>query len=141
MLLSSDLWVSALIRRAELGGAFATVARKGDARAGTGRVGNAGCGPGPRRIDADAALPRPPDPDEQADGDPAWVEVVEIDPQFQRDPGDLSRIYVQGSGGSAVPLAVGRLIVGLGIVAYVLWRPQPRFMTVVLSMIAAGDEK
>lgn len=35
LLLSSDLWVSALIRRAELGGAFATVARKGDARAGT----------------------------------------------------------------------------------------------------------
>jgi len=34
VLLSSDLWVSALIRRAELGGAFATVARKGDARAG-----------------------------------------------------------------------------------------------------------
>ncbi|MGZ9114900.1 MAG: DUF1491 family protein, partial [Brevundimonas sp.] len=29
MLLSSDLWVSALIRRAELAGAFATVARKG----------------------------------------------------------------------------------------------------------------
>lgn len=35
MLLSSDLWVSALIRRAEIGGAFATVVRKGDARAGT----------------------------------------------------------------------------------------------------------
>lgn len=35
MLLSSDLWVSALIRRAELAGAFATVARKGDTRAGT----------------------------------------------------------------------------------------------------------
>lgn len=34
MLLSSDLWVSALIRRAEQGGAFATVARKGDPRAG-----------------------------------------------------------------------------------------------------------
>jgi len=34
VLLSSDLWVSALIRRAEQGGAFATVARKGDARAG-----------------------------------------------------------------------------------------------------------
>ncbi|OYX35833.1 MAG: hypothetical protein B7Y99_02875 [Caulobacterales bacterium 32-69-10] len=34
MLLSSDVWVAALIRRAELGGAFATVARKGDARAG-----------------------------------------------------------------------------------------------------------
>lgn len=35
MLLSSDLWVSALIRRAELGGAFATVVRRGDERAGT----------------------------------------------------------------------------------------------------------
>jgi len=35
LLLSSDLWVSALIRRAEIGGAFATVVRKGDARAGT----------------------------------------------------------------------------------------------------------
>ena len=35
MLLSTDLWASALIRRAELAGAFATVARKGDARAGT----------------------------------------------------------------------------------------------------------
>ncbi len=34
MLLSSDIWVGALIRRAELGGAFATVARKGDPRAG-----------------------------------------------------------------------------------------------------------
>jgi hypothetical protein len=35
MLLSTDLWVAALIRRAEQGGAFATVVRKGDARAGT----------------------------------------------------------------------------------------------------------
>ena len=34
MLLSTDLWVGALIRRAELAGAFATVARKGDPRAG-----------------------------------------------------------------------------------------------------------
>lgn len=34
MLLSTDVWVGALIRRAELAGAFATVARKGDARAG-----------------------------------------------------------------------------------------------------------
>lgn len=34
MLLSTDLWVSALVRRAEQGGAFAVVARKGDARAG-----------------------------------------------------------------------------------------------------------
>jgi len=34
LLLSTDIWVSALIRRAEQGGAFAVVARKGDARAG-----------------------------------------------------------------------------------------------------------
>lgn len=34
MLLSTDVWVGALIRRAQLAGAYATVARKGDARAG-----------------------------------------------------------------------------------------------------------
>jgi hypothetical protein len=34
VLLSTDVWVAALIRRAELGGAFAVVARKGDPRAG-----------------------------------------------------------------------------------------------------------
>ena len=34
MVLASDLWVSALIRRAELSGAFGMVLRKGDARAG-----------------------------------------------------------------------------------------------------------
>ena len=34
LLLSTDIWVGALIRRAELAGAFAAVARKGDPRAG-----------------------------------------------------------------------------------------------------------
>lgn len=34
MLLSTDIWVGALIRRAELAGAYATVLRKGDERAG-----------------------------------------------------------------------------------------------------------
>ena len=34
MLLSTDIWVGALIRRAELGSGFAMVLRKGDARAG-----------------------------------------------------------------------------------------------------------
>ena len=34
MLLSTDFWVGALIRRAEQAGAFAVVVRKGDARAG-----------------------------------------------------------------------------------------------------------
>ena len=35
MLLNSDLWVGALIRRAQIEGASATVVRRGDARAGT----------------------------------------------------------------------------------------------------------
>lgn len=35
MMLSTDIWVAALIRRAELAGAFAVVVRKGDARAGS----------------------------------------------------------------------------------------------------------
>lgn len=35
LLLSSDLWVSALIRRAEIEGAYATVVKKGDERAGS----------------------------------------------------------------------------------------------------------
>ena len=35
LLLSSDLWVGALIRRAEIEGAYATVVNKGDARAGS----------------------------------------------------------------------------------------------------------
>jgi len=34
MRLSSDIWVYALIRRVELAGSFATLARKGDARGG-----------------------------------------------------------------------------------------------------------
>lgn len=34
MILSTDVWAGALIRRAELGGAFAMVVRKGDMRAG-----------------------------------------------------------------------------------------------------------
>jgi len=34
MLLNTDFWVGALIRRAEAGGAHAAVVRKGDARAG-----------------------------------------------------------------------------------------------------------
>src|SRR5438876_12019764 len=34
MLLATDIWVSALIRRAEIGGAFGMVVRKGDPKAG-----------------------------------------------------------------------------------------------------------
>jgi multidrug efflux pump subunit AcrB len=31
--------------------------------------------------------------------------ILEIDPQFQRDPNDLSRVYVPGAGGVQVPLS------------------------------------
>ncbi|WP_122464742.1 DUF1491 family protein [Brevundimonas lutea] len=34
MEISSDVWVAGLIRRAEIGGAFATVVKRGDARGG-----------------------------------------------------------------------------------------------------------
>jgi hypothetical protein len=34
VLIHTDIWVAALVRRVELGGAFATVVRKGDARGG-----------------------------------------------------------------------------------------------------------
>lgn len=40
--------------------------------------------------------------------------------------------------GSAAPLALGRLLVGLGILVYLFVRPQHRFLSVVLAMIAAG---
>jgi signal peptidase II len=40
--------------------------------------------------------------------------------------------------GSAVPLAVARLLVGVGLLAYLTLRPQARFLTVALSVIAAG---
>lgn len=40
--------------------------------------------------------------------------------------------------GSTVLLAVLRLLVGLGILAYLFVRPQPRVMALVLGLIAAG---
>lgn len=40
--------------------------------------------------------------------------------------------------GSAAPLALGRLLVGLGLLVYLVLRPQQRFLSVVLAMIAAG---
>ncbi|WP_425148397.1 signal peptidase II [Deinococcus sp.] len=40
--------------------------------------------------------------------------------------------------GSSVVLAVLRLLVGMGILAYLFLRPQPRMMALVLGLIAAG---
>lgn len=35
-------------------------------------------------------------------------------------------------------LAIGRLLVGLGILGYLLWKPPMRLLTIVLTMIASG---
>lgn len=40
--------------------------------------------------------------------------------------------------GSAVPLALVRLLVGAGLLAYLVLRPSPRLLSVLLAMIAAG---
>ena len=68
MQLSSDLWVYALIRRVELAGAFATVARKGDARAGAVLVKTLDRRTGQSRLYAEAL---------QAAGDSVWMQPVD----------------------------------------------------------------
>ncbi len=40
--------------------------------------------------------------------------------------------------GATVPLAILRLLVGLGILVYLFVRPQPRFFALTLGLIAAG---
>ena len=75
MLLSSDIWVAALIRRAEQGGAYATVARKGDARAGAVLVKVVDRRAGSVRLYAEAV---------RGDGERVWME-----PQPGRDEAEL----------------------------------------------------
>ena len=76
MLLSSDLWVSALIRRAELAGAFATVARKGDDRAGTVIVKAFNTSERRARLYSEAFGP---------DGDRLWMQPVESEFESELD--------------------------------------------------------
>lgn len=81
MLLSTDVWVGALIRRAELGGAFAAVARKGDPRAGAVLVKAVNRGDGTARLYAEAT---------RADGERIWMQPMastqeaELDAYVQR---------------------------------------------------------
>ena len=76
MLLSSDLWVGALVRRAEIGGAFATVLRKGDARAGTVIVKAYDTSDRRARLYPEAFGP---------DGDPLWIQPVVSDIESELD--------------------------------------------------------
>ena len=67
MLLNSDLWVGALIRRAQLEGANATVVRRGDARAGTVIVKAYNTADRTARVYSEAFGP---------DGDRLWIQPV-----------------------------------------------------------------
>lgn len=76
MLLSTDLWAAALIRRAELAGAFATVARKGDPRAGTVIVKTFDTSTRRARLYSEAFGP---------DGERLWMQPVESESESELD--------------------------------------------------------
>lgn len=76
MLLSSDLWVSALIRRAELSGAYATVVTKGDARAGSVIV---------KAYDTSNRTARLYTEAFGSDGDRLWIQPVTSDSESELD--------------------------------------------------------
>ena len=89
MLLSTDIWVSALIRRAELGGAFGVVARKGDARAGAVLVkvlnrsdGTARLYSEATRMDGERVWMQPQPSDQEPDLDRYIERAVRIDPDI-----------------------------------------------------------
>jgi len=63
--LDTELWVHALIRRASQGGAFATVARKGDSRGGSVLVKQVNRRAGVTRLYAEAT---------RADGEAVWMQ-------------------------------------------------------------------
>ncbi|MBN9319295.1 MAG: hypothetical protein BGN86_06685 [Caulobacterales bacterium 68-7] len=67
MILPTDVWVGALIRRAELGGAFAAVARKGDARAGAVLVKAVNRGDSTARLYSEAV---------RGDGERIWMQPI-----------------------------------------------------------------
>ena len=76
MLLNSDLWVGALIRRAEIGGAFATVVKKGDARAGSVIVKAYDTSTRTARLYVEAFGP---------DGERLWMQPVSSDSESELD--------------------------------------------------------
>jgi len=76
MLLHTELWVGALIRRAEQGGAFAVVARKGDARAGAVLVKVLHRGDRTARLYAEAT---------RMDGEQVWMQPARSDQEPELD--------------------------------------------------------
>ncbi|MGH6955378.1 MAG: DUF1491 family protein [Caulobacteraceae bacterium] len=67
MQLDTDIWVYALIRRAHLGGAFATVGRKGDSRGGSVLVKQVNRRAGEARLYAEAT---------KGDGERVWMRPI-----------------------------------------------------------------
>ena len=76
MILSTDIWVGALIRRASLGGAFAVVAMKGDARAGSVLVKALNRRSGEARLYAEAT---------RGDGERVWMQPRPGEPEAVLD--------------------------------------------------------
>ena len=76
MILSTDIWVSALIRRAETAGAFATVVRKGDPRAGAVLVKVLDRREGRVRLYAEAT---------RVDGDRVWMRPARAEAEKELD--------------------------------------------------------
>ena len=87
MLLSTDIWVGALIRRTEIGGGFAVVARKGDARAGSVLLkvlnrsdGTAKLYAEATRLDGERVWMQPAPSDQEPDLDRYIERAVRVDP-------------------------------------------------------------
>lgn len=87
MLLSTDIWVGALIRRAEIGGGFAVVVRKGDMRAGAVLVkvlnrtdGTARLYSEATRMDGERVWMQPAPSTEEKDLDAYIERAVRVDP-------------------------------------------------------------
>ncbi len=76
MILSTDIWVGALIRRAEGAGAFATVVRKGDPRAGAVLVKILDRRKGQVRLYAEAT---------RADGERVWMRPARAEQEGELD--------------------------------------------------------
>jgi hypothetical protein len=76
MLLSSDIWVYALIRRAEQGGAFPVIVRKGDARAGAVLVKSLNRRTGETRLYIEAT---------RGDGERVWMQPTGSDSEPEID--------------------------------------------------------
>lgn len=77
----------------------------------------------------------------------AWANthLTSGDPAAPLIPGVLGLKLVYNTGaawslfsGSTLPLAIGRGLVGLGILAYLIARPQSRSYTLALALIATG---